>query len=349
MESSFLKDDVILLLKDITGLVNPLPTAEREKLIQSGTHYSEMLPLEYKPTADYIRIYEKALDVFGQTTADAVVRVSDKIAKSRGRDVVIVSLARAGTPLGILISRYIRKKYGFECPHYSISIIRDRGIDRNAVNYILQRHPPESLQFMDGWTGKGVIYRELRKELKSFEGITDELAVLADPAHLTELCGTHDDILIPSSCLNSTVCGLISRTFLRKDIIGEKDFHGAAWYKELSSEDRTYEFIDYIEKRFIYDLPPETYTPEKGKKDDVETLSRKYRIENINYIKPGIGETTRVLLRRVPWKVIIDERYSQSHELDHIRQLAIERNVNIEYDRLNNYKCCGLIKQLSDI
>ena len=349
MESSFLKDDVILLLKDITGLVNPLPTAEREKRIQGGTHYSEMLPLEYKPTADYIRIYEKALEVFGQTTADAVARVSDKIAKSKGRDVVIVSLARAGTPLGILISRYIRKKYGFECPHYSISIIRDRGIDRNAVNYILQRHPPESLQFMDGWTGKGVIYRELRKELKSFEGITDELAVLADPAHLTELCGTHDDILIPSSCLNSTVCGLISRTFLRKDIIGEKDFHGAAWYKELSSEDRTYEFIDYIEKRFIYDLPPETYTPEKGKKDDVEMLSRKYRIENINYIKPGIGETTRVLLRRVPWKVIVDERYRRSQELDHIRQLAIERNVNIEYDRLNNYKCCGLIKQLSDI
>lgn len=349
MESSFLKDDVTLLLKDITGLVTPLPTAEREKCIQGGIHYSEMLPLEYKPTADYIRIYEKALEVFGQTTADAVARVSDKIAKSKGHDVVIVSLARAGTPLGILISRYIRTKYGFECPHYSISIIRDRGIDRNAIDYILQRHPPESLQFMDGWTGKGVIYRELRKELTSFDGISDELAVLADPAHLTELCGTHDDILIPSSCLNSTVCGLISRTFLRKDIIGEKDFHGAACYKELSAEDRTYEFIDYIEKRFIYDLPPETPTPEKDKNDDVEMLSRKYRIESINYIKPGIGETTRVLLRRVPWKVIIDERCNQSQELDHIRQLAIERNVDIEYDRLNNYKCCGLIKQLSDI
>lgn len=55
------------------------------------------------------------------------------------------------------------------------------------------------------------------------------------------------------------------------------------------------------------------------------------------------------LLRRVPWKVIIDERHSRSQELDHIRQLAIERNVDIEYERLNNYKCCGLIKQLSDI
>ena len=50
---------------------------------------------------------------------------------------------------------------------------------------------------------------------------------------VTELCGTHEDILIPSSCLNSTVSGLVSRTFLREDIIGEKDFHGAVFYEEL--------------------------------------------------------------------------------------------------------------------
>ena len=187
MNSSFLEEDVTLLLKDITGLVDPLPTEEREKRIQSGTHYSEMLPIEYRPTEDYIRIYEASLEVFGQNTADAIARVSNKIVSEKGRDVVIVSLARAGTPLGILIRRYIRKKYGFECPHYSISIIRDRGIDRNAVNYILERHGAECIQFVDGWTGKGAIYKELKKELKSFEGIQDSLAVLADPAGLTEL------------------------------------------------------------------------------------------------------------------------------------------------------------------
>ena len=31
MRSSYLKEDVILLLKDITGLVKPQPTEEREK------------------------------------------------------------------------------------------------------------------------------------------------------------------------------------------------------------------------------------------------------------------------------------------------------------------------------
>lgn len=344
-----MKDDVILLLKDITGLVEPLPAREREKRIQCGTHYSEMLPLEYRPTDDYIRIYERSLEVFGQNTADAVARVSDKIVKKKGEKTVIVSLARAGTPVGILIRRYIRKKYGYECPHYSVSIIRDRGIDRNAINYILQRHNAESLQFVDGWTGKGVIYRELKREIANFDGVSDNLAVLADPAYLTDLCGTHDDIMIPSSCLNSTVCGLISRTFLRNDIIVGDDFHGAAFYKELSPEDRTYEFIDYITDRFRFDLQAEKCAAGNIGMKDVEMISDMYGISNVNFIKPGIGETTRVLLRRVPWKIIIDERYGTSPELEHIRQLAREKNVEIEYVKLNNYKCCGLIKQLSDV
>jgi len=349
MKSSFREDDVTLLLKDITGMVTPLSTKERERKIQSGTHYSEMLPIEYQPTDKYIEIFEKSLDIFGQSTADAVVRVAEKIVNKKGKNIVIVSLARAGTPIGVLIRRYIITKYGYDCPHYSISIIRDRGIDKNAINYILNRYAPETIQFIDGWTGKGVIYNELRKEIRLFEGISDELAVLADPAYITNLCGTHDDIMIPSSCLNSTVCGLISRTFLRDDIIGKNDFHGTAYYEGLSIQDRTYEFIDSVVNRFNYNLRPLQPEVLSSNINDIEMISKKYQINNVNYIKPGIGETTRVLLRRVPWKVIIDINNKDNIELKHIIQLAKEKNVMIEFDSLNHYKCCGLIKQLSDI
>ena len=349
MKSSYIDDDITLLLKDITGLVEPLPTKEREKKIQSGTHYSEMLPLEYRPTDKYIEIYEKALDVFGQSTADAVARVSDLIVQKKGEKAVIVSLARAGSPVGVLIKRYIKAKYGFSCPHYSISIIRDRGIDRNAMAYILKQHSPESIQFVDGWTGKGVIYRELRKEIGNFDGVSDELAVLADPAYITDLCGTHEDIMIPSSCLNCTVSGLISRTFLRTDIIGENDFHGAAYYGELASEDRTYEFIDSIINKFRMDVEPISKSSKNTFNNDVAKMAEEYGIENVNFIKPGIGETTRILLRRVPWKVIVDRRYIESPELAHILQLADEKNVEIVPGDLENYKCCGLIKNLSDV
>lgn len=349
MRSSFLDNDITLLLKDITGLVNPLPNYERERRIQAGTHYSEMLPIEYLPSSDYIDIYEKSLEIFGHATADAVARVSDLIVRKKGKDVVIVSLARAGSPIGVLIKRYINEKYRFPSPHYSISIIRDKGIDKNAMRYILDRHAPQNIQFVDGWTGKGVIYKELKKEIRRFEMVSDELAVLADPAHITSLCGTHEDIMIPSSCLNCTVCGLISRTFLRPDIIGENDFHGAAYYGEFSSQDRTYEFIDSIEKDFNYDLKPFKEEAFIDASKDILMLANKYKISNVNYIKPGIGETTRVLLRRVPWKIVINNRYAGNPELAHIVQLAKEKEVEVVQDNLRSYKCCGLIRQLSDI
>ena len=60
MRSSYLESDVELLLKDITGLVEPMATKEREALIQSGVHYSEMLPLEYVPTPKYMQVYREA-------------------------------------------------------------------------------------------------------------------------------------------------------------------------------------------------------------------------------------------------------------------------------------------------
>ena len=64
MFGTYLDDDVEVLLKDISGLVKPLGTEERERLIQSGIHYSEMLPLEYEPTDDYMELYKLALDQY---------------------------------------------------------------------------------------------------------------------------------------------------------------------------------------------------------------------------------------------------------------------------------------------
>lgn len=340
-----------MLLKDITGLVQPQSTEEREKLIQSGRHYSEMLPVEYVPTEKYMTVYREALDRYAKRMADAVGVLSDKIMAARGRDVVLVSLARAGTPIGILVRRYIKLKYQEDVPHYSISIIRGRGIDGNAMKYLLDRYRPKQLLFVDGWIGKGAILGELKKDMKAYPGVSSEIAVVADPAWVTELCGTHEDILIPSSCLNSTVSGLVSRTFLREDIIGEKDFHGAVYYEELKDQDLSYEFIETIEKNFAMENLSDDLGagPEEKGIDEVRKIAAFFGIEDINFVKPGIGETTRVLLRRVPWKVLIDERYRGNPELGHVVRLAEEKHVPVEYYPLMHYKCCGIIKKIADV
>ena len=363
MRSSYSQEDVTILLKDITGLEEPLPASVREKRIQAGTHYCEMLPLEYKPSGAYMTAYEHALSCYAKETALAVGVLAQKLVRKKGSGIVLVSLARAGIPIGILLKRYMRKKFGFSPEHYAVSIIRGRGIDRNAMRFILERHEAETLQFVDGWTGKGAILNQLKEALSEYDGVDDQIGVLADPACLTALCGTHSDILIPSSCLNAVVTGLISRTFLRDDLIGPTDFHGAAYYEEMAPDDLSDAFLSAIEKEFRFDDLPSGQGRMPGEMTDdgccalpsgteiVRQVAGRYRIRDINFIKPGIGETTRVLLRRIPWKIIVHPKWENAQELKHIRQLASEKNVPFETSLvdLGNYKVCGLIQDLGDI
>lgn len=351
MFGTFLNSDVTILLKDISGLVDPLPASVREPLIQSGVHYSEMLPVEYVPTSDYMDLFESALHRYAPITAEAVVEVSRRIYTAKGSDVVLLSLARAGIPVGILIKRCLRLMYDIEAPHYALSIIRGKGIDENALKHVLSLHEASAIQFVDGWTGKGAIQRELSSALSGYPGIDDGLAVLSDPANVAGVCGTHEDFLIASSCLNSTVSGLLSRTFLRDDIIGPSDYHGAAFYAELADSDLTYKFIDRIEEEVrkvaATSRMGQEPAPSRSGMAEVLEIAERYGIRDINLVKPGIGEATRVLLRRVPWKVLVGSLDDELH-LGHLYQLAREKNVNVEVYPLRNYKACGLIREMAD-
>lgn len=186
MRSSYSKEDVILLLKDITGLVQPQPTEERERLIQAGRHYCEMLPIEYVPSEKYMEAYRMALKDYAKPTAEAVGRLADKIIKKRGREVVLGIPCNDRDTDWHFSRHYIKKKYGYDVPHYSISIIRGRGIDENAMKYLLSHHLAEQILFVDGWIGKGAILGELQKDVAPYSGVSSELAVVADPANITD-------------------------------------------------------------------------------------------------------------------------------------------------------------------
>lgn len=353
MRSTFYPEDVELLLKDITGLVEPLPASVRERRIQSGVHYCEMLPLEYRPSERYMAAYRNALRNYAPLTAASVVSLAEQLYRRKGPNLTLVSLARAGTPVGILLKRCLDARHpDASIRHYSISIIRGRGIDRNALRYILSRREPASVQFVDGWIGKGAILSELERELQAFPQLDPTLGVLSDPAGLTDLCGTHEDFLIPSSCLNATVTGLISRTFYREDLIGPHDFHGAAFFAGLRDDDLTNRYLAAIEAHFesANGAPPPPGGGPLGPQV-VRRIADTCGVEDVNFIKPGIGEATRVLLRRVPWKILLAPRYQDSPELDHIKQLAREKGVDVETcgEDLGHYKVCGIIRRLPDV
>ena len=104
---SYKTSDVVFLLKDLSGIHLEKGMVDREQAIQSDVHYSEMLPVEYQPTAEYIQLFHGTLSETAEKIALASGVVAESILKKRGSKLVLVSLARAGTPIGILIKKYL--------------------------------------------------------------------------------------------------------------------------------------------------------------------------------------------------------------------------------------------------
>ncbi|WP_406187562.1 phosphoribosyltransferase [Streptomyces sp. NBC_01006] len=355
--SSYAPEDCGWLLQDLSGAALEAPTEEREEAIQAGgAHYAESLPVEYQPSPQYQELYRSALTASAARIARAVGTVTETVLAERSPSPVLVSLARAGTPVGVLMRRWARARHGLDVPHYAVSIVRGRGIDPNALRWLAAHHDPADIVFVDGWTGKGAITRELAAALEAHReaggpGFDPEIVVLADPGSCVSTYGTREDFLIPSACLNSTVSGLISRTVLRSDLVGPADFHGAKFYRELAGADVSTGFIDTVAAHFeevaeavdaeVKELLAADRTPTWEGWAAVERISEEYGIHDVNLVKPGVGETTRVLLRRVPWKILAQR--GAGADLDHVRLLAEQRGVPVEEVDGLPYTCVGLI------
>lgn len=347
MKSTFFDKDCIYLLKDLSGIISFTPFSEKEKNISSGINYSEMITAEEPLSQEVNQIFKDLLESKSDELARYIGIVSEQIyLRSRDKS-VIVSLARAGSPIGALIKRYFRYRYSLDVPHYSISIIRDRGIDKNALNFIREQHPESTITFVDGWTGKGSITSELKKSITQYNSeagakLSYDLAVLADPARLSAIAGTRKDICIPNACLNSTISGLVSRTILNKQFINENEYHGAVRYDYLADYDVTNMFLDSVEAKFVADCG---VYEEKGKscvQEITERLKKDFPIADINKVKLSIGESSRALLRRIPYIVLV--KNINNPDLSFVLHLARTKGVEIkEYDTLD-YECITLLR-----
>ncbi|MES2743142.1 MAG: cysteine protease StiP family protein [Pseudomonadota bacterium] len=361
---SYRSEDVRFLLTPIA--LEPIgDLEEKERLIQSGRrHYSEMLSPEALPSASYLNLYERAFAANRGKMAADCLRLAALIARRRAGPITLVSLARAGTPVGVILGHLLRQAFGRPCAHYSVSIIRDRGIDAVALAHILEQgHRPESIVFIDGWTGKGVISRELARAVSGYNArhgcaIDPGLYVLSDLAGSAACAASSDDYLIPSSILNATVSGLVSRSVLN-DAIGPHQFHGCVYYAQFAAHDRSRQFADALLADALA-LVARDGVPAPGA-DPVAVdapamaarsgaymarASRQYGIADVNLIKPGIGEATRVLLRRVPQRLIV--RDEEAPDVAHLLLLASEKAVPVTIEPALPYQAVALIRSAVD-
>lgn len=357
---SYQPNDVRFLLKPLKQADN-LPALEKEQAIQSGQrHYSEMLTPESLPSPEYMRLFKQAVAANGQRMAKDCVALAHNIHQQHQQidTPILVSLARAGTPVGVLLKHLLTDLKQEDVPHYSISIIRDRGIDTNAINFILQQHKTDgsNLVFVDGWTGKGVITRELTKAVHDYNqkhntNILPHLYVLSDLAGVAWQSASFADYLIPSAILNSTVSGLVSRSILDKQIMAD-DFHGCLFYEAFLPQDCSQQFVQKILQlaSSMQIKASDIRVPDAQDKqhqqtqmaDFVHAISNEFAIDDINLIKPGIGEATRVLLRRVPEQLLVKNK--QDVEVQHLLVLAKEKGVAISERPQLPFKALSLIK-----
>lgn len=326
---SYNPEDVTFLLKP--AQIGFVDVDEKERLIQSGTrHYSEMISPEKVPGQAYMDLYDQALDRNAGRLKGDIERLADMIVDHVGQRVTLVSLARAGTPIGVLLQRHMVRQ-GIDSQHYSVSIIRGRGIDKVAMAQIERDRGREGIVFVDGWTGKGAITDELTMTLEG-TGIDPVLAVVADPAGRATISATTDDYVIPSGILNGIVSGLISRSVLNDDVVGPGDFHACLHQTHLSEHDRSNDFIDAVESS-ASELRGAVWTPESANiakrvsRQVVLDIMEQHGVTDINRVKPGIAEATRAILRRIPDAVHV--RDIDDVDTLHVVHLATEAGVPV--------------------
>jgi hypothetical protein len=332
---SYDPDDVVFLMQPVA--LAPTEVAAKERLIQSGArHYSEMVPHERVPGEAYLALYRDALARNGARLARDIVDLAGALAgRAQGRpEIVIASLARAGTPIGVLLRRALGRM-GVVAHHYSISIIRDRGIDREALRRIALRHDPRDTVFVDGWTGKGAIAAELRTNLADgAAGFAPFLAVVADPAGQADLAATSEDYLIPSGILNAIVSGLVSRSILNDALVGPGELHACVHHGRLAPHDLSRAFVDAVDALAQAQRPRPLARSEAGRRqaaraceDLVARLMRDDQVADRNRIKPGIAEATRAVLRRLPERLLV--RDPADADVRHLLLLAGERGLPV--------------------
>ena len=371
---SYLASDVTVLLDIVDkDAVADVPVNQKEALIQSGQrHYSDMLTLENAPTAMHEQLYQQALAQGTTRTATDIVNLAYTLhhilqqTVSLQRPLILVSLVRAGLPIGVLLQRTLAdadSSYALPSVHYGISIIRDRGLDTVALQMILDAHPESPIIFVDGWTGKGAIYQELARSLDAFSDPNHPnfanifhqgenvipLLTLADPAGVAWLAASEEDWLIPSGLLNSTVSGLISRSLYTEPQSG---LHRSVFYDNLVAVDHSLAFVEQIDstRRALSTSPQYLQTfkqPRYQTADLIDMLAAEYDISNRNRIKPTIAEATRAILRRDPERILLATADHPDTVL--LRHLCSERNINITVlgAKILPYQAITLIKQRS--
>jgi hypothetical protein len=147
----------------------------------------------------------------------------------------------------------------------------------------------------------------------------------------------------------------VSRTVLNAEVVGADDFHACVYYRELEPYDVSRRFVDDLSAAVERALADPTVTPiewDTARRTRLATISQRfvnaclvrYRLGDRNRVKPGIGEASRALLRRLPERLIVRE--PGAVDVGHLQHLAAARQLTVEHDPDLPYRAAAIIQTL---
>ncbi len=218
---------------------------------------------------------------------------------------IFVAVLRAGVPIANWLCQMLPGSVTA-----AISLFVGIGIDRQALSQLQADFPERKIVFVDGWTGRGGVARELARLNAG------PLAVLNDPWGWADFSGIQEDIFCPSACFT----GLTTLGFSRTFVVDEQHFFAA------------YRFPKAYARKELVDAwcaagpaEPSTPCPCTGK-------IRKFYEET--ELRIHSNEVCRALINASPDTLFFtdDAQYAQDH-FPLLLLLAEQRGVPVEYNQ----------------
>ena len=256
--------------------------------------------------------------------AGMVETLAEKVAASVPSAPLLVAILRAGVPVGALLARSLRRRFG---EPVALSLFDGLGWDTAALEAALRDHPGRPVVFVDGWTSGGGVAGELRRSHVRWlssgrpdftNGEGPRLAVLLDPRGLAGYSALQADRFVPSSLFTAPETLGFSRGFAAAN--------GGMF--------RVYRFPD----RLLRPSYVEAWMAESGDVEDLEALTAGATPTPEAVPPPGwrlhVNEVVRALINRNPREVLLrDDEPAAATALAPVLHLCRLRDVPVSYGR----------------
>lgn len=254
-----------------------------------------------------------------------VEALAGRIAASTPSAPVLVSILRAGVPVGALLARSLVRRLDEAVPLVALSLFDGLGWDTVALEAVLEDHPGRPVVFVDGWTSRGGVTGELRRSYERWissgrpdftNGDGPRLAVLCDPRGLAHFSAVQADRFVPSSLFTAPETLGFSRGFANGD--------GGMF--------RIYEFPESLLKPALVDA----WMDENGEKPAFTEV--KQEAAATTPPPPGwrlhVNEVVRALVNRNPREVLLSSDEETAAEiLAPALHMCRLRGVPVRYGR----------------